>query len=45
MGNFILLLVGIFLCTITVSFADEGTATYYTAPYVREYYLILFTIY
>lgn len=35
--NFILLVVGIYFCINSVAFADEGTATYYTAPYVREY--------
>ncbi|PHT75076.1 EG45-like domain containing protein [Capsicum annuum] len=32
--NFILLVVGIYFCINSVAFADEGTATYYTAPYV-----------
>ncbi|CAN4113333.1 unnamed protein product [Withania somnifera] len=32
--GFILLVVGIYFCIISITFADEGTATYYTAPYV-----------
>ncbi|KAM3269872.1 hypothetical protein P3S67_029778 [Capsicum chacoense] len=32
--NFILLVVGIYFFINSVAFADEGTATYYTAPYV-----------
>ncbi|XP_060171628.1 EG45-like domain containing protein [Lycium barbarum] len=32
--SFILLVAVICFCTISVSIADEGTATYYTAPYV-----------